>query len=47
LSTWLSFFFAVTVYGVLLLNEHGVKSWNIAFAFVNALVITKVIMIGE
>src|SRR6516225_1311703 len=32
---------------MLLLNEYHVKYWNYAFAVINALVITKVIMIGE
>ena len=32
---------------MLLLNEYHVKYWNYAFALINALVITKVIMIGE
>ena len=32
---------------MLLLNEYHVKFWNYSFALINALVITKVIMIGE
>jgi hypothetical protein len=41
------FFCALTTYSMLLLNEYHVKYWNYAFALINALVITKVIMIGE
>jgi hypothetical protein len=45
---YLAFFFcALTTYSMLLLNEYHVKYWNYAFALINALVITKVIMIGE
>src|SRR5450755_2784749 len=45
---YLAFFFcALTTYGMLLLDEFHVKYWNYAFALINALVITKVIMIGE
>jgi hypothetical protein len=40
-------FCAITTYSMLLLNEYHVKYWNYAFALINALVITKVIMIGE
>ena len=48
LFLYLAFFFcAIAIYRMLLLDEHGVKSWNIGFALINALVITKVIMIGE
>jgi hypothetical protein len=45
---YLAFFFcALTTYSMLLLDEFHVKYWNYAFALINALVITKVIMIGE
>jgi hypothetical protein len=48
LSLYLAFFFcALAVYDMLLLNQYQVKNWNFAFALINALVITKVIMIGE
>ena len=48
LVVYLAFFFcALAVYDMLLLNEYRVQSWNFAFALINALVITKVIMIGE
>jgi len=46
--SYLAFFFcALVTYSMLLLNEYHVKYWNYAFALINALVITKVIMIGE
>lgn len=45
---YLAFFFcALTTYDMLLLKEYHVEYWNYAFALINALVITKVIMIGE
>lgn len=45
---YLGFFFcALTFYDLLLLREYHVKYWNFGFALINALVITKVIMIGE
>ncbi len=45
---YLAFFFcALVTYSTLLLREYDVKYWNYAFALINALVITKVIMIGE
>ena len=48
LSLYLAFFFcALATYDMLLLNQYHVESWNFAFALINALVITKVIMIGE
>ncbi len=48
LAVYLAFFFcALAVYDMLLLNEYQVNNWNFAFALINALVITKVIMIGE
>ena len=48
LSLNLAFFFcALVTYNMFLLNEYQVKYWNYGFALINALVITKVIMIGE
>jgi hypothetical protein len=45
---FLAFFFcALSAYGMLLLDEYHLKDWTFAFALINALVITKVIMIGE
>ncbi len=45
---YLAFFFcALVTYSTLLLNEYHVKYLNYAFALINALVITKVVMIGE
>jgi hypothetical protein len=45
---YLAFFFcALVTYSTLLLNEYHVKYLEYAFAIINALVITKVIMIGE
>lgn len=45
---YLSFFFCgLTAYSMLLLNEYHVKFLGFAFALINALIITKVIMIGE
>jgi len=45
---YLAFLFcALVTYSMLLLTEYHVKYWNYAFALINALVITKVIMIGE
>jgi hypothetical protein len=41
------FFFCLAVYDMLLLNEYHAGSWHFALALVNALLITKVIMIGE
>jgi hypothetical protein len=32
---------------MLLLSQYHMKDWNFVFALINALVITKVIMIGE
>jgi hypothetical protein len=43
----LFFFISLAVYDMLLLNEYHAGSWHFAFALINALVITKVIMIGE
>jgi hypothetical protein len=48
LSLYLAFFFcAIALYDTLLLRQYNVEYWTIAFALINALVITKVIMIGE
>ena len=48
LFVYLAFFFcALVTYNMFLLNEYQVKYWNYGFALINALVITKVIMIGE
>jgi len=45
---YLAFFFvALAVYDMLLLKQYSVEYWTIAFALINAAVITKVIMIGE
>jgi hypothetical protein len=50
--TWLflylaSFFCALVAYDLFLLKQYEVAHWNFGFAVLNALVITKVIMIGE
>jgi hypothetical protein len=48
LSLYLAFFFcAIEVYRMFLLNQYNVSYWNLGFALINALVVTKVIMIGE
>ena len=48
LSLYLAFFFcAIALYDMLLLRQYNVEYWTIAFALINAVVITKVIMIGE
>jgi hypothetical protein len=48
LSLYLAFFFcALATYRMLLLREFHVDSLTFAFALVNALVVAKVIMIGE
>jgi hypothetical protein len=45
---YLAFFFcALCTYSMLLLREYQIKGWDYAFALINALIITKVIMIGE
>lgn len=45
---FLAFFFSVLVtYSILLLNEFHVKYLSYAFALINALVISKVILLGE
>src|SRR5215475_3440712 len=48
LFLYLAFFFcALVAYDTLLLKQYDVAYWNFGFALLNALVITKVIMIGE
>lgn len=48
LFLYLAFFFvALAVYDMLLLRQYNVEYLTITFAIINALVITKVIMIGE
>lgn len=48
LFLYLAFFFcALAIYDRLLLKQYNVEYWTIAFALINAAVITKVIMIGE
>ena len=48
LFSYLAFFFvALAVYDMLLLRRYDVEYLTITFALINALVITKVIMIGE
>jgi hypothetical protein len=48
LSLYLAVFFcAVVTYNMLLLAQYQVEYWNFAFALINALVVTKVIMIGD
>jgi hypothetical protein len=45
---YLAFFFcALATYSTLLLKEYEVPYWNYAFALINALVIAKVILIGQ
>lgn len=45
---YLGFFFcALATYSTLLLKEYEVPYWNYAFALINALVIAKVILIGQ
>lgn len=45
---YLAFFFcALATYTMLLLKEYDVSYWNYAFALINALVIAKVILIGQ
>jgi len=45
---YLAFFFcALATYTTLLLKEYEVPYWNYAFALINALVIAKVILIGQ
>jgi hypothetical protein len=48
LFLYLAFFFcALVAYDLFLLKQYQVAYWNFGFALLNALVITKVIMIGE
>lgn len=48
LSSYLAFFFwAITTYKMFLLSRYEVDKWSYGFALINALVITKVIMIGQ
>ncbi len=48
LFLYLAFFFcALITYDMFLLREYHIKSLDYAFAIINALLITKVIMIGE
>jgi hypothetical protein len=48
LFSYLAFFFvALAIYDMLLLKRYNVEYLTIAFALINAAVITKVIMIGE
>jgi len=48
LFLYLGFFFcALVAYDLFLLKQYEVAYWNFGFALLNALVITKVIMIGE
>ena len=48
ISFYLAFFLcALVTYDIFLLRQYHIEFWNYAFAIVNALVITKVIMIGE
>ena len=48
LSGYLAFFFcALTTYKMFLLNQYEIDNWSYGFALINALVITKVIMIGQ
>jgi hypothetical protein len=49
LSLYLFFFFlALIIYKMLLLRQYRVEEyWSFGFALINALVVTKVIMIGE
>ena len=48
LSSYLAFFFcAITTYNMFLLSRYEIDEWSYGFALINALVITKVIMIGQ
>jgi hypothetical protein len=48
LSGYLAFFFcALTTYKMFLLSQYEIDEWSYGFALLNALVITKVIMIGQ
>jgi len=47
-TLYLAFFFcALATYNMLLLREYHVQYWNYTFALINALVVAKVILIGE
>jgi hypothetical protein len=48
LSGYLAFFFcALTTYKMFLLSQYEIDEWSYGFALINALVITKVIMLGQ
>jgi hypothetical protein len=48
LSGYLAFFFcALTTYKMFLLSQYEIDEWSYGFALINALVITKVIMVGQ
>jgi hypothetical protein len=48
LSGYLAFFFcALTTYKMFLLNQYEIDEWSYGFALINALVVAKVIMIGD
>ena len=48
LFVYLAFFFvAIAIYDMLLLRRYNVEYLTITFALINALIITKVVMIGE
>lgn len=48
LSGYLAFFFcALTTYKMFLLRQYEIDEWSYGFALLNALVVTKVIMIGQ
>src|SRR5579862_8952223 len=48
LFLYLSFFFcALVLYNTLLLREYHIEYWNSSLALVNALVVAKVILIGD
>lgn len=48
IALYLAFFFcALSTYGTLLLRKYDISYLNYAFALINALVIAKVILIGE
>ena len=48
LALYLAFFFcALAAYSMLLVRQFKVEYWNYGFALINALVIAKVILIGE
>jgi len=42
-----SFFCAIEAYRMFLMSEYNVSYWDLGFVLINALVVTKVIMIGE